>query len=1000
MPALRPKPTLDSAPRWPLGGGECGALIRDHDWSATPLGPVAGWSGALRTTVANIVNSPVPKVLMWGPDNVLIYNDAYTAIAGDKHPAALGGTAEGVWPEIWDWNRAILDRSVTGEVVAYRDQPMTLLRDGVPQTFFFDLFYTPVYLDDGTVGGAMCTVIDNTARVSAEVAVAHSVAELRTITDALPVLISYLDRDLVYRFANGAYQQWFGRTPDQMVGCHLREVLGEESYAERLPLVERALAGEPIASEGRLPHRDGSFHRADIRYIPRIDDDGDVLGIHILVTDVEERAQREAAVRRSNDRFRGAMEAVHGVLWTNSRDGQMTGEQPGWAALTGQSREDYAGYGWANAVHPEDSDATVAAWNAAVAAKSVFVFEHRVRRHDGAWRNCLIRAQPITDADGEIVEWVGVHTDITEQRAAEQSLRDQAEHLQRQVRHRERAEEQLRHLNEHLEARVISEIGERRRAEAALAQAQKMETIGKLTGGVAHDFNNLLQVVSGNLQLLAKDIAGNDRAERRVANAMAGVSRGSKLAAQLLAFGRRQALEPKVVNVTRFVQGMDDMLRRAIGEGVEVETVFGGGLWNCFIDPAQIENALLNLAINARDAMSGQGKLTIELSNAHLDDEYARTHDEVEPGQYVMLAVSDTGTGMTPDIVDKVFEPFFSTKSEGKGSGLGLSMVYGFVKQSGGHVKIYSEPGHGTTIKLYLPRSMDSEDVEVIVNTGAIEGGTETVLVVEDDDEVRATVVEMLGDLGYRVLKAVDAQSALSVIESGIPIDMLFTDVVMPGTLKSPELARKAKERLPELAVLFTSGYTENSIVHGGRLDAGVELLSKPYTREALARKFRTVLANQRQRSASLAARDLTTAPAPLRSAAGAAGQVTVLLVEDDEVIRATTAEMLQACGYVVVDAASAEDAATALQTVPIDVLVTDVNLPGASGPAFAARARDLRPGVGIVFATGDTAGVPPGAGAVLLAKPYGADALQAAIAAARTGETPVQARKLEREAD
>jgi PAS domain S-box-containing protein len=1000
MPALRPKQTLDSAPQWPLGGGECGALIRDHDWSATPLGPVADWSGALRTTVANIVNSPVPKVLMWGPDNVLIYNDAYTAIAGDKHPAALGGTAEGVWPEIWDWNRAILDRSATGEVVAYRDQPMTLLRDGVPQTFFFDLFYTPVYLDDGTVGGAMCTVIDNTARVSAEVAVAHSVAELRTITDALPVLISYLDRDLVYRFANGAYQQWFGRTPDQMVGCHLREVLGEESYAERLPLVERALAGEPIASEGRLPHRDGSFHRADIRYIPRIGDDGDVLGIHVLVTDVEERAQREAAVRRSNDRFRGAMEAVHGVLWTNSRDGQMTGEQPGWAALTGQSREDYAGYGWADAVHPEDSDATVAAWNAAVAAKSVFVFEHRVRRHDGAWRNCLIRAQPITDADGEIVEWVGVHTDITEQRAAEQSLRDQAEHLQRQVRHRERAEEQLRHLNEHLEARVISEIGERRRAEAALAQAQKMETIGKLTGGVAHDFNNLLQVVSGNLQLLAKDIAGNDRAERRVANAMAGVSRGSKLAAQLLAFGRRQALEPKVVNVTRFVQGMDDMLRRAIGEGVEVETVFGGGLWNCFIDPAQIENALLNLAINARDAMSGQGKLTIELSNAHLDDEYARTHDEVEPGQYVMLAVSDTGTGMTPDIVDKVFEPFFSTKSEGKGSGLGLSMVYGFVKQSGGHVKIYSEPGHGTTIKLYLPRSMDSEDVEVIVNTGAIEGGTETVLVVEDDDEVRATVVEMLGDLGYRVLKAVDAQSALSVIESGIPIDMLFTDVVMPGTLKSPELARKAKERLPELAVLFTSGYTENSIVHGGRLDAGVELLSKPYTREALARKFRTVLANQRQRSASLAARDLTTAPAPLRSAAGAAGQVTVLLVEDDEVIRATTAEMLQACGYVVVDAASAEDAATALQTVPIDVLVTDVNLPGASGPAFAARARDLRPGVAGREDDADTAGVPPGTGAVLLAKPYGADALQAAIAAARTGETPVQARKLEREAD
>ena len=987
--------------RWPVGGGICGALIRDRDWTATPLGPVGGWPATLRTTVSNIVNSPVPKVLMWGPAHVMLYNDAYMAIAGSKHPAALGGSVDQVWPEIWDWNRAILERGATGEVVSYRDQPMVLTRDGVAQHYYLDLFYTPVHLDDGTVGGVMCTVIDNTARIGAEIAVAASANELRTITDALPVLVSYVDRDLVYRFANSYYEDWFGIPHDHVIGRHLRDVVGEETYAERLPFIQRAMTGEAIVAEGRLAHRDGSMHRADIRYLPRFDENGSVLGIHVLVTDVEERAQREAEVRASNDRFRAAMEAVHGVLWTNSPEGRMTGEQPGWAALTGQSRADYADYGWANAVHPEDAEPSIAAWNAAVAAKSVFVFEHRVRRHDGAWRNCLIRALPIKDAAGEIVEWVGVHTDITEQRAAEHSLRDQAHHLQRQVRHRERAEEQLRQLNEHLEARVIAEIGERRRAEMALAQAQKMETIGKLTGGVAHDFNNLLQVVSGNLQLLAKDIAGNDRAERRVANAMAGVSRGSKLAAQLLAFGRRQALEPKVVNVTRFVQGMDDMLRRAIGEGVEVETVFGGGLWNCFIDPAQVENALLNLAINARDAMNGQGKLTIELANAHLDDAYARTHDEVRPGQYVMLAVSDTGTGMAPDIIDKVFEPFFSTKSEGKGSGLGLSMVYGFVKQSGGHVKIYSEPGHGTTIKLYLPRSVEAEDVEVVVDTTGVEGGTETVLVVEDDDEVRATVVEMLGDLGYRVLKSVDAQSALSVIESGIPIDMLFTDVVMPGTLKSPELARKARERLPELAVLFTSGYTENSIVHGGRLDAGVELLSKPYTREALARKFRTVLASQRQKNASLAARDLTSAPvaAPPRATPGAAGQRTVLLVEDDEVIRATTAELLQGSGYVVVDAASAEDAMTALQTVPIDVLVTDVNLPGASGPAFAAKARALRPGVGIVFATGDTAAVPSGTGAVLLAKPYGTDALQAAIAAAR-GTVAQPARTLEREAE
>jgi len=459
---------------------------------------------------------------------------------------------------------------------------------------------------------------------------------------------------------------------------------------------------------------------------------------------------------------------------------------------------------------------------------------------------------------------------------------------------------------------------------------------------------------------------------------MAGVSRGSKLASQLLAFGRRQALEPKVVNITRFVRGMDDLFRRALGEAVEVETIVGGGLWNTFIDPAQIENALLNLAINARDAMNGQGKLTIELGNASLDDDYAEDHDDVTAGQYVMLAVSDTGSGIPPEIIGKVFDPFFSTKSEGRGSGLGLSMVYGFVKQSGGHVKIYSEPGEGTTIKLYLPRAMQSEDIEVSVAEGPIAGGTETILAVEDDPEVRATVVELLTDLGYRVLKAVDAASGLNVIESGVVIDLLFSDVVMPGTLKSPELARKARERLPNIAVLFTSGYTENSIVHGGRLDAGVDLLSKPYTREALARKIRHVLANQKQRNFAAAA-----AAAPAPPPEPSAYRATILLVEDDDIIRSTTAAMLDEAGFVVIDAADAEHAMIALQTMPIDCLVTDVNLPGISGPEFAEKARALRPDVGIVYATGDETVAGREVDAVMLLKPYRLDALIAAVARA-----------------
>lgn len=866
-------PTPSDGTGWPPAGGECGALLRQRDWSTTPLGVVDAWSPALRTTVSNIVNSPVPKVLMWGTDHVMLYNDAYRAVLCTQHPDALGRTTMEVWPEIAEWNREVLQRCLGGEIVCFREHAMTLMREDGPQQHVFDLFYTPVYEAAGAAAGVMCTVLD-----------------------------------------------------------------------------------------------------------------------------VTDRARQEAALRVGNRRFRTAMDAVHGVLWTNSADGRMTGEQPGWAALTGQTQQEYEGYGWADALHPDDAQGAIATWNAAVEGRTMFIHEHRVRRCDGAWRNFAVRGLPILREDGSIDEWVGVHTDITEQRAAERSLVAQATALAAQVRHRERAEEQLRLLNENLEARVIAEIDERRQAEAKLAQAQKLESIGKLTGGVAHDFNNLLQVISGSLHLLSKDIAGNERAQRLVGNAMAGVQRGAKLAAQLLAFGRRQPLEPRVVNATRMVQGMDDMLRRALGGAIEIETVLGGGLWNTFVDPTQIENAVLNLAINARDAMNGSGRLTIELANVHLDEAYTRQHDEVTPGQYVMLAVSDTGAGMSPEVIARAFEPFFSTKPEGKGSGLGLSMVYGFVKQSGGHIKIYSEPGQGTTVKVFLPRAMQAEDVAVRVDTGSVEGGTEVVLVVEDDAEVREVVVAMLADLGYRVLQASDASKGLAVIESGIPVDLLFTDVVMPGPLKSPEMARQARQRIPDLAVLFTSGYTENSIVHGGRLDAGVELLSKPYSREALARKVRHLLGNraQRQSAAPAAPAQPSTGPAPASvadrpAAPGAAATPArpsagvVLLVEDDPLIRVTSAAMLTDAGYTVVEAGSAEEAnALALRHRP-QVMVTDINLPGASGTELAAGLRAQLPDLVVIFASGDASPLLRGelSGSLILAKPYGSAALVAAVQAA-----------------
>jgi CheY-like chemotaxis protein len=381
-----------------------------------------------------------------------------------------------------------------------------------------------------------------------------------------------------------------------------------------------------------------------------------------------------------------------------------------------------------------------------------------------------------------------------------------------------------------------------------------MEAVGQLTGGVAHDFNNLLQVISANLHLVSRLTHDDVKVMQRLDSASAAVRRGAKLASQLLAFGRRQALAPRVVDVGRFIGGIEDLLRRSIGEGVEVELIVSGGLWHTFIDPTQVENALLNLAINARDAMDGNGRLTIEVGNAFLDDDYVRGGQlDVKPGQYVMLAVSDTGCGMTPQVLSQVFQPFFSTKPAGAGTGLGLSMVYGFVRQSGGHVKIYSEPGQGTTVKVYLPRARAAEgEVDATPDPGAAAaaddagGGAETVLVVEDDAAVRGATVEMLQELGYRVLKASDADQALVVIDDAVAqhaaIDLLFTDVVMPGRLKSPELADKARQRLPGIAVLFTSGYAQNAIVHGGRLDPGVELLSKPYSARALASKVRAVL--------------------------------------------------------------------------------------------------------------------------------------------------------------
>ncbi|WP_265921750.1 response regulator [Cupriavidus nantongensis] len=628
--------------------------------------------------------------------------------------------------------------------------------------------------------------------------------------------------------------------------------------------------------------------------------------------------------------------ADHDRLWELSEDllivarfdGCLQRVSPAWTRALGHAPQQVLGRAYLSFIYPDDLAGASAQLDALRHDGVPVRFECRLQRADGALR-WLAWTLSVDPANGHIH---GVGRDVTGDREAQAALRH---------------------------------------ADEALRTAQKMEAIGNLTGGVAHDFNNLLQVIGGNLQLLARDLAGDDRAGPRLHSALAGVARGAKLASQLLAFGRRQPLAPRVVNLGRLVRTLDDMLRRALGDGIEIETMVAPDLWNTLVDPFQVENALLNLAINARDAMHGHGRLTLAARNARPGEATSEAYNEAAPAapmQYVLLSVTDTGVGMPPEVQERVFEPFFTTKPEGQGTGLGLSMVYGFIRQSDGHVKISSEPGRGTTVTLFLPRVLEDEDPDIELDAGPARGGSETVLVVEDDEDVRATVVEMLASLGYHVLRARDAHSALAIVERGVPVDLLFSDVVMPGQLRSTELARRLRERLPDVGVLFTSGYADSVIVHDGRLDAGIELLSKPYTHEALARKVRHVLANRSQRAA-IAGADQQLAPAD-------AAPLRVLCVDDDALVRAGTAEVLRAYGMHALEADSENAALAVLDGHAVDVLLTDVALGGDSGVDLALAARTRHPGLAVVFATGYALELTPSQHAALgavavLRKPY-----------------------------
>ncbi len=393
---------------------------------------------------------------------------------------------------------------------------------------------------------------------------------------------------------------------------------------------------------------------------------------------------------------------------------------------------------------------------------------------------------------------------------------------------------------------TVTDMTKRAQAEAVLRESQKMQAIGQLTGGIAHDFNNLLTVILGNLELMRTTPDATPRLLSRVERAIWAAQRGATLTSQLLSFARKQPLAPAAVNLAANMPALVPLLQRTLGEHIDVRYIEPSALWPAHADPAQLENAVLNLALNARDAMPGGGRLTIEMGNMAIDADYAGQHADFNPGDYVVLAVSDTGHGMTAEVAARVFEPFFTTKPDGKGTGLGMAMVFGFVKQSGGHVKIYSEPGHGTTVRIYLPRAATTPAIERLELPADLPHGTATILLVEDEPAVREIAVEILRGLGYRVLDAADGEEALRVFGAqAAAVDLLLTDVVLPGPLRGRDLAERITAVRPHVQVLFMSGYTENSIVHHGRLDPGVNLISKPFKRDQLARKVAEVLLGQ-----------------------------------------------------------------------------------------------------------------------------------------------------------
>ena len=594
---------------------------------------------------------------------------------------------------------------------------------------------------------------------------------------------------------NRAAERLFGYSSTEAVGKHIRLIVPQPRRGEMYDFLERIGRGERIERyETRRLRKDGHEVDVSLSISPIYSATGDIIGASKVAHDITERKQTQTALQQQTEERQRIFETSQDLILVTDRFGNFLQVSPSSMSILGYRPEEMTGHSAVEFIHPDDLENTREEMRTARRGQQLRSFEARYRHKD--------------DGRTVVLNWKGTWSEPVQ-----------------------------RHYF------IGRDVTESRAAEAQLRQAQKMDAIGQLTGGVAHDFNNVLTVIIGTIEVLADAVA--DRPELASLTRLIddAAERGAHLTRHLLAFARKQPLQPREIDVNGLILETARLLHPTLSEQIEISTKLAEDTWSAMVDPNQLATAILNLALNARDAMPEGGKLTLDTRNVHLDEGYASMHSEVIVGNYVMVGVSDTGFGIPAANLDKVFDPFFTTKDVGKGTGLGLSMVFGFVKQSGGHIKIYSEEGQGTSVKMYLPRSTGLAETEAEAQVAStVQSGDETVLIVEDDAMVRKNVIRQIESLGYTTLEAANAVEALDIIDRHATIHLLFTDVIMPGSMNGSQLVNEALRRRPSLKALFTSGYTENAILHHGRLDVGVLLLAKPYRKAELARMIRVAL--------------------------------------------------------------------------------------------------------------------------------------------------------------